>query len=468
MAEISIIVRTFNEERWISHCLAAIAGQDFQDWEVIIVDNASTDHTVAVAKRFNPAKIISLAKYLPGLSLNEGIRAGNGRFIVCLSAHCVPKDSRWLSTLMQSFDDERVAGVYGRQLPVAFTGDLDKRDLMTVFGLDRRVQIKDYFFHNANSMLRRDLWQRVPFDETLTNIEDRVWGRAMIKAGYRLVYEPDAAVYHHHGLHQGNDPQRARGVVSIIASVDREGAGSLPESLLPGYCHIAAIAPLRGSAPVVAGVDLLERLLGDLAQARYLKSVYLFSEADSVRKLAEDRGLGFISRPPELAAADRSIKDVMLFCLGEIEKKGIYPEAVLLVDCLYPFRPAGLFDELICDAQYKGLDTVFPAFVEYSNIWKENGSETYVQVGDGLISRQKKKPMYRALYGLGCVSAASVVRSGHLVGDRVGILPVKDVTHTLRHADPGSRRIIETLLRHGGDFFSEPVIGASVDGENGQ
>ncbi|MBF0110133.1 MAG: glycosyltransferase [Magnetococcales bacterium] len=463
MAEISIIVRTFNEERWISHCLAAIAAQEFRDWEVIIVDNASTDHTVAVAKRFHPAKIIALAKYLPGLSLNEGIRAGNGRFIVCLSAHCVPRDSRWLSTLLKNFDDERVAGVYGRQLPVAFTGDLDKRDLMTVFGLDRRVQIKDYFFHNANSMLRRDLWERVPFDETLTNIEDRVWGKAMIEAGYRLVYEPDAAVYHHHGLHQGNDPRRARGVVSIIASVDREGAGSLPESLLPERCHIAAIAPLRGPAPVVAGVDLLERLLDEFQQSKYLKSVHLFSEADSVRDRAKNRGLDFIPRPPELAAPDRSIEDVMRYCLGEIERKGIYPEAILLADCLYPFRPAGLFDELIRDAQFKGLDTVFPAFVEYSNIWRRNEADAYVQVGEGLMSRQKKEPMYRALYGLGCVSAAAVIRSGHLVGDRVGILPVQEIMHTLRQAGSGSRRIIEILLRHGGDFFAEPVIGACVD-----
>ena len=163
MPEISIIVRTRNEERWIAHCLAMIYRQDYRDFEVILVDNKSTDHTVAVASRHPLAAVVSIDKYLPGHALNEGIRASTGRFIVCLSAHCIPKATDWLSALRRNFDeDEKLAGVYGRQLPVSFTNAVDKRDLLIVFGQDRRVQIKDYFFHNANSMLRRDVWERFP------------------------------------------------------------------------------------------------------------------------------------------------------------------------------------------------------------------------------------------------------------------------------------------------------------------
>ena len=70
-----------------------------------------------------------------------------------------------------------VAGVYGRQQPMSFSSDNDKRDLVTVFGLDKKTQKKDPFFHNANSMFRRDIWNEIPFDEEVTNIEDRVWGK---------------------------------------------------------------------------------------------------------------------------------------------------------------------------------------------------------------------------------------------------------------------------------------------------
>ena len=106
MPEISIIVRTKNEERWIAHCLLMLYQQDYSDFEVILVDNASIDHTVQVAKRFPLAAVINIDKFLPGRALNEGIRASSGRFIVCLSAHCIPKNKDWLSCLRRNFDDD--------------------------------------------------------------------------------------------------------------------------------------------------------------------------------------------------------------------------------------------------------------------------------------------------------------------------------------------------------------------------
>lgn len=54
---ISIIIRTKNEERWITPCLQAVFAQDQKDIEVIIVDNHSTDKTVEKARRF-PVKIV--------------------------------------------------------------------------------------------------------------------------------------------------------------------------------------------------------------------------------------------------------------------------------------------------------------------------------------------------------------------------------------------------------------------------
>ena len=53
-------------------------------------------------------------------------------------------------------EDSTFAGVYGRQQPMSFSSLSDKRDLMIVFGLDRKVQIKDSFFHNANSIIKKE------------------------------------------------------------------------------------------------------------------------------------------------------------------------------------------------------------------------------------------------------------------------------------------------------------------------
>ncbi|MBF0445055.1 MAG: glycosyltransferase family 2 protein [Magnetococcales bacterium] len=447
MPEVSIIIRTRNEERWIRHCLRGVFEQDYSDFEVILVDNASSDHTVAVAKRFPVAKVISIDKFIPGKAINDGIRASSGRYIVCLSAHCVPASKTWLSFLLQNFADEKVAGVYGRQLPVAFSTALDKRDLTIVFGLDRRVQIKDYFFHNANSMIKRSVWDKIPFDEQVTNIEDRVWGKAVIEDGYHLVYEPDAPVYHHHGLHQSNDEKRAKGVVSIIEKMDEQSASRLPESIQPGNYDVVAVLPIRGSVQKPAGRDILGRLLDLLQKSRYLGGVYLFADDPNVEKIAKKRGLSLIHRPQEFNAATKSIEDVLQYCLTQIEAAGDYPESILNLDYLYPFRPVELIDELIHDAQFNGLDTIFPGYVEYRNMWKKDHNGSFIHVGESLLPRERKTPMYQALYGLGCLTAVPVIRSGRLVGDTVGILPITDRKQALRYKGNSSSQIVELLLK---------------------
>ena len=52
MSFVSIIIRSKNEEKWIEHCLTAVHAQEFSDFEVILVDNNSSDNTLNIANRF--------------------------------------------------------------------------------------------------------------------------------------------------------------------------------------------------------------------------------------------------------------------------------------------------------------------------------------------------------------------------------------------------------------------------------
>ena len=48
----------------------------------------------------------------------------------------------------------------------------------------------------------KKLWRKIPFDEKTKHIEDRIWGNEVINKGYKIIYEPDAPVYHWHGINQ--------------------------------------------------------------------------------------------------------------------------------------------------------------------------------------------------------------------------------------------------------------------------
>lgn len=221
---ISVVIRAKDESAWLRRCLGALTFQSVSLAEVVAVDNQSRDSSRSVAEEFG-CRLVSIedAEFTHGKALNRGISACSGELVALLSAHCIPVNDRWLERLAANFSDPAVAGVYGRQEPLPDSHDFDKRDLWTTFGVERRVQRRDQFFHNANAMIRRSIWQQHPFNEALFGLEDRVWAQEVLAAQHVLVYEPAASVYHYHGIHQGRDERRAERVVRVIELLQRNG-----------------------------------------------------------------------------------------------------------------------------------------------------------------------------------------------------------------------------------------------------
>ncbi len=215
--KISVIIRTCNEARWIGGCLRAVSLQNYCDVEIVLVDNESDDGTLEIAKQFD-VKVISIGRrdFHFSKALNLGIEQATGGLIAILSGHCIPVNDHWLSNMELHFHDPAVMGVYGRQEPLPDTADVDKRDLWITFGLDRKIQKRDFFFHNANSMIRRAAWEQNPFSETINGVEDQEWAKQIQKTGGKIIYEPTASVFHFHGIHHSGNQERAARVVRMI------------------------------------------------------------------------------------------------------------------------------------------------------------------------------------------------------------------------------------------------------------
>jgi len=416
---VSLIIRTKNEERWIHACLRAVFGQTYRNIEVILVDNGSTDRTLMRAQEF-PVRVVHIEKFLPGKAINDGIRASTGSILVCLSGHCIPVNTTWLENLVRDLADPTVAGVYGRQEPLAFSSDFDKRDLVTVFGLDKKVQVKDSFFHNANSAFRREVWERLPFDEEVTNIEDRVWGQQVIAAGMKIVYEPEASVYHWHGIHQDLNPERARKIARILESIPsvlpkKQHAG--PEDL-----RIVAIVPVRGASKKVSRTTLLDYTIRAAKSSRYIKDVVVATDVEETAELARSLGARApFLRPKDLSEQYVDVADVFRYALEQIEAADGVPDLVVTLEETYPFRSPGMLDEMIARLVAEGLDTVVAARKETRGIWMDQEGEVAL-LADGFMPRQfKRSHAMVGLLGLGCVTHPMLLRTGSLFSGKVGI-----------------------------------------------
>ena len=344
---VSIVIRTKNEERWIDHCLSAISTQSISDFEIILVDNNSEDISVKIAKKYTD-KIINVADFYPGKAINEGIRASSGKYIVIISGHCIPKNNLWLEKLIDPLlkdESHLLAGVYGRQEPLSSSSALDKRDLTVVFGLDERTQKKDSFFHNANSAIPRKIWEKFPFDENTTNIEDRLWGAEVIKNGYHIHYTPESSVYHYHGINQGGKLDRAEKIVNIIENL--EGPAISLSQLIIDKLNIVGVIPIKGFPTNFEGKNLLIESIRYLQSCNLVSEIFVSTDNAETAKIAEDNGARspFI-RPIELSAESVGLPDVLKYTLEEIEKIRKV-DLVVIIEENYPFRPEGLLTKLI-------------------------------------------------------------------------------------------------------------------------
>ena len=216
--EVSVVIPTFQAGPGFDELLGELFSQktDF-GYEVLVVDSGSTDGTVELAGRHGASvHRIAPGEFDHGATRNLGASLSAGRYVVFLVQDALPVDDNWLAAMVENLEaDEKVAGVYGRQIPRPDSGPLTRalmRDWPTS-DRERREQFAgdpDAYaamppatrrslavFDNVSSCVRRSVWERIPFEKTRFG-EDLRWGKAAVEAGHKLVYEPRSAVLHSH------------------------------------------------------------------------------------------------------------------------------------------------------------------------------------------------------------------------------------------------------------------------------
>lgn len=197
--ETSIVIRTLNEGKNLEKVFQGIHNQNYKDWEIVLVDSGSTDHTLALAKKYG-ARIFHIPsnEFTYGRSLNQGCREAIGKYLVFVSGHVWPVTNNWLRNLVEPFQEPSVAMVYGRQRGTDDSRLSELHDLQRQFGPVTQILVDEPKGNNGNAAIRKSLWLDQPFDELLPGLEDVDWARKAERNGHRVYYAADASVYHLH------------------------------------------------------------------------------------------------------------------------------------------------------------------------------------------------------------------------------------------------------------------------------
>ncbi len=213
MNEVTVIIPNYRGEKFIADCLSSLLSQSRNDFDIIVVDNASGDgSTDIIEKDFPSVKLIALQdNYGFSRAVNEGIKASDTPFVILLNNDTRVEKDFVERLLLAIKEDERIFSVSSKMLQMTAPDRIDGAgDLYSAFGWafargkDRRAEAFNkpcdiFAACGGASIYRRSILDEIGwFDEFhFAYLEDVDIGYRARIMGYRNVYEPGARVYHY-------------------------------------------------------------------------------------------------------------------------------------------------------------------------------------------------------------------------------------------------------------------------------
>lgn len=198
MSPVPVVMRAHNDMPIIAETLRRLYAQR-TPFVLVAFDNSSTDGTLEEIRKYtNQVHNVPAGSYVPGRVLNQAMAATDGEFVVFLNSDCAPHDQCMIERLLAGFDSERVAAVFGRQMPRPGCRALMMKDTEDTYGDGSRQSYWRHCFSMAVSAIRRSVWEEMPFKEDLQYSEDIDWTWRARQRGYEIRYVAEAMVLHSH------------------------------------------------------------------------------------------------------------------------------------------------------------------------------------------------------------------------------------------------------------------------------
>ncbi len=257
---VDVVVRCKNEMPHVEHALESLLKQRGVLARLLFLDDGSTDGSLEVAQRFGVRTLPrEPGPYVPGAVLNRGMRLTSSPVVAFVNADAIPQSDDALARLVAPFEGAPSLGAtFGRQLARPGADPLVRAEYARAFGPTQPVDVRHgRFFSMVASAVRRSVWARWPFDETLPYSEDVAWTRQILGEGHEVRYVPEAEFEHSHDYDLKGLIRRRRGEGAADRRIHELG----PPSLVDDFARPLVGALVRDARQgLIGGQALAVRL----------------------------------------------------------------------------------------------------------------------------------------------------------------------------------------------------------------
>lgn len=208
---ITVIIPTLNAKNEIEKLVNKLLKQSYPINEIIVIDSSSEDGTVKICNSL-PVKLINIARkdFDHGKTRDIALRESKGDIVIFMTQDAVPTNNELISELVAPFSDPEVAIVTGRQLPKSDASAMEKAirkfNYPSTSQIRTRIDIpqygiKTFFSSDVCAAYNRLIYEKIGgFEYPLKTNEDMFFAAKAINAGYKVIYNAEAKVFHSHNL----------------------------------------------------------------------------------------------------------------------------------------------------------------------------------------------------------------------------------------------------------------------------
>ncbi len=202
MIRVSVIIPAYNAQAVIAQTLKALGAQHFlEPYEVIVVDDGSTDETSTIVQSFPAVRYVRQENAGPASARNHGAKLAQGEFLLFTDADCLPQEN-WIALIVLAFERTKAAAVcgsYGIANPQSALASGIHAEIL----FRHKHLMPDYpkSFGSYNVGIRKYIFEQLGgFNTTYRRAsgEDNDLSYRLIKQGGVIYFERKALVNHYH------------------------------------------------------------------------------------------------------------------------------------------------------------------------------------------------------------------------------------------------------------------------------
>ena len=451
--KVSIIVTAHNYAEYLETCLDSAVAQTYDDYEVVVVDDGSTDETPDILREYTYEypHLFTVVR-LPGEGLptasNAGIEAAEGEYVIRLDADDY-FDENILTVLANYLDaNPDIELVYPDYY--TFTDGDEIIDHVRLPEVGEEIKLLNRSPLAAGAMYRKAAWDRLDgYNEDLSYQEDYdFWIRFISEFDVRNVNLP-LMYYRQHGESMSTN---LSGRLDARQSVKRE---FVEETLADELAdrEVLAVIPARDERRVTSpdgiadplsdgplalweidGRPLLEHSIDAAREAERVDRVTVSTEADAIAEAAKAAGADVpMLRPDPLAGSNVQLPEVLADHLDQLATAESYePDLVAILPYVTPLRGAEHIDEALDTMTIFSVDSVLSVEQNQKFLWQP-GKFGLEPLFEERLLREEKEGLYQENGALYVVEPSLIHNRNQIIGEHVGHILMQ--RHTSVHID---------------------------------